>query len=116
VEGARRDAGIVVEEQFAPAVPVLGYDTFDEAVALANDSPFGLCASVWTGDAGLAGEAAGRLQAGTVFVNCHGLSAMDHRAPMGGWKQSGQGIELGPEGMAAFTRPKTVLTHPAAGR
>ena len=51
----------------------------------------------------------GRLQAGTVFVNNHGTSAMDHRAPFGGWKQSGYGLELGPEGMLAFTRPKTIL-------
>ncbi len=116
VEGAAPHDPIVTEEQFAPAVPVLGYDTFDEALALANDSPYGLCASVWTGDADLADDAAGRLRAGTVFVNCHGLAAMDHRAPMGGWKQSGHGLELGPEGMAAFTRPKTVLAHPAAGR
>ena len=56
---------------------------------------------------------AGRLQAGTVFVNAHGTSAMDHRAPFGGWKQSGYGVELGPEGMRAFTRPKTVLHFPA---
>jgi acyl-CoA reductase-like NAD-dependent aldehyde dehydrogenase len=57
---------------------------------------------------------AGRLQAGTVFVNAHGTSAMDHRAPFGGWKQSGYGLELGPEGMRAFTRPRTILRFPAS--
>jgi len=46
-------------------------------------------------------------------VNCHGMSAMDFRAPMGGWKESGFGVELGPEGMRAFTRPRTVLTGPS---
>ena len=56
---------------------------------------------------------AGRLEAGTVFVNNHGTAAMDHRAPFGGWKQSGYGLELGPEGMLAFTRPKTILAVPA---
>jgi acyl-CoA reductase-like NAD-dependent aldehyde dehydrogenase len=113
VEGAGDDASIVCDEQFAPALPVLGYRTLDEAVERANASPFGLCASIWTGDEALADDVSGRFQAGTVFVNAHGTSAMDHRAPFGGWKQSGYGVELGPEGMRAFTRPRTVLRFPA---
>ena len=114
VEEAGDDATIVREEQFAPALPVLGYRDVDEAFARANDSAFGLCASIWTGDEALAELAARRFQAGTVFVNNHGTAAMDHRAPFGGWKQSGYGVELGPEGMLAFTRPKTILAFPAA--
>jgi len=113
VEGADDDASIVCDEQFAPALPVLGYRTLHEAVDRANASPFGLCASIWTGDEAVADDVAGRFQAGTVFVNAHGTSAMDHRAPFGGWKQSGYGVELGPEGMRAFTRPRTVLRFPA---
>lgn len=113
VEGASEDASIVRDEQFGPALPVLGYRDLDEAVARGNDTEYGLCASVWTGDASLARDLAGRLQAGTVFVNNHGTAAMDHRAPFGGWKHSGFGVELGPEGMLAFTRPKTVLEFPA---
>jgi acyl-CoA reductase-like NAD-dependent aldehyde dehydrogenase len=106
------EARIVVEEQFAPALPVLGYRDLDHAVAMANDTDFGLCASVWSNDAELAASLASRLEAGTVFVNTHGMSAMDPSAPMGGWKSSGFGVELGPEGMRAFTRPQVVLTHP----
>jgi acyl-CoA reductase-like NAD-dependent aldehyde dehydrogenase len=113
VEGADDSASIVCDEQFAPALPVLGYRTLDEAVDRANASPFGLCASIWTGDEAVADDVAGRFQAGTVFVNAHGTSAMDHRAPFGGWKTSGYGVELGPEGMRAFTRPRTVLRFPA---
>jgi acyl-CoA reductase-like NAD-dependent aldehyde dehydrogenase len=113
VEGATDDASIVCDEQFAPALPVLGYRRIDEALERANDSAFGLCASIWTADDALADEMVGRLQAGTVFVNAHGTSAMDHRAPFGGWKQSGYGVELGPEGMRAFTHPRTVLRFPA---
>jgi acyl-CoA reductase-like NAD-dependent aldehyde dehydrogenase len=116
VEGAPDDAQIVCEEQFAPALPVLGYRDVDEAVRRANDSPYGLCASIWTADEELASSAAQRLEAGTVFVNNHGTAAMDHRAPFGGWKQSGYGLELGPEGMLAFTRPKTILQFPAPSR
>jgi acyl-CoA reductase-like NAD-dependent aldehyde dehydrogenase len=112
VVGAPDDASIVRDEQFAPALPVLGYGDVEEALARANDTEFGLCASVWTGDEALAADVAGRLEAGTVFVNGHGTSVMDHRAPFGGWKQSGFGLELGPEGMAAFTRLKTVLELP----
>jgi len=113
VEGAPDDARIVSEEQFAPALPVLGYRDIDEVVQRANDTPYGLCASIWTGDGDLARSVSGRLEAGTVFVNAHGTSAMDHRAPFGGWKASGFGAELGPEGMLAFTRAKTVLEFPA---
>jgi acyl-CoA reductase-like NAD-dependent aldehyde dehydrogenase len=116
VEGAPDDAQIVREEQFAPALPVIGYRDVDEAVRRANDSPYGLCASIWTGDESLAADVARRLEAGTVFVNNHGTAAMDHRAPFGGWKQSGYGLELGPEGMLAFTRPKTILQFPAPAR
>jgi acyl-CoA reductase-like NAD-dependent aldehyde dehydrogenase len=114
VEGAGDEASIVCDEQFAPALPVLGYRRLDHAVERANASPFGLCASIWTGDEARADDVAGRLQAGTVFVNAHGTSAMDHRAPFGGWKQSGYGLELGPEGMRAFTRPRTILRFPAS--
>ena len=114
VEGAADDDSIVCDEQFAPALPVLGYRTLDEAVERANATPFGLCASIWTADEAVADVVVGRLQAGTVFVNAHGTSAMDHRAPFGGWKQSGYGVELGPEGMRAFTRPRTVLRFPAS--
>src|SRR5579864_992356 len=88
VEGAPDDAQIVCEEQFAPALPVLGYGDIGDAVRRANDSPYGLCASIWTGDRELAVSLTRRLEAGTVFVNSHGTSAMDPRAPFGGWKHS----------------------------
>jgi acyl-CoA reductase-like NAD-dependent aldehyde dehydrogenase len=93
---------IVREEQFAPALPIIPYDALDDAVAAANDTAFGLCASVWSHDEALAGDVASRLAAGTVFVNAHGMSAIDMYAPMGGWKESGFGLELGTEGMQAF--------------
>lgn len=116
VVGAPDDTRIVADEQFGPALPVCGYRTLDEAFDRANDSTFGLCASIWTHDEQVAQRAADRLQAGTVFVNAHGTVAMDPRAPFGGWKQSGFGVELGPEGLAAFGRPKTVLHHGGTDR
>jgi acyl-CoA reductase-like NAD-dependent aldehyde dehydrogenase len=108
-------ARIVREEQFAPALPVIPYDDIEEAVDAANDTAFGLCASIWSNDAALAADVASRLSAGTVFVNAHGISAIDMYAPMGGWKQSGFGVELGPEGMQAFARQRVRVGRPAPG-
>ena len=110
------DSGIVRQEQFAPALPVIPYDDLDAAVDAANDTPFGLCASIWSNDDALAAAVASRLSAGTVFVNAHGISAIDMYAPMGGWKQSGFGVELGAEGMRAFARQRVRVRRPAPGR
>ena len=106
------EAGIVQLEQFAPALPVIPYDDVDQAVDAANDTAFGLCASVWSNDDALAADVASRLEAGTVFVNAHGLSAIDMYAPMGGWKQSGFGVELGTEGMQAFAHQRVRVRRP----
>jgi acyl-CoA reductase-like NAD-dependent aldehyde dehydrogenase len=99
-------SALVSEEQFAPALPLLSYQQLGDAVEAANATRFGLCASVWTRDQDLADRVAGRLSAGTVWTNAHGMAAMDHLAPMGGWGESGIGVEMGLEGMAAFTRPR----------
>lgn len=111
VAGAPPSAGIVGEEQFAPAVPVLPYRDLDDAVAQANATRFGLSASVWTPDAALAAALAARLEAGTVWVNHHGTAATDPRMPFGGWKQSGIGCQLGPEGVAEYTRLRAFTRH-----
>jgi acyl-CoA reductase-like NAD-dependent aldehyde dehydrogenase len=111
VEGASSASSIVREEQFAPAVPVLPYRRLEDAVAHANDTTFGLSASVWTKDADLAASLAARLEAGTVWVNHHGTGATDPRMPFGGWKQSGIGRELGPEGVAEYTRSRSLTRH-----
>ncbi len=101
-------ATLVVDEQFAPALPLLPYADFDQAIDAANATNFGLCASVWSADDQLTESAARRLDAGTVWTNAHGMGAMDHLAPMGGWGDSGLGTELGLEGMTAFTRPRVI--------
>lgn len=111
VEGAARDSGIVRHEQFAPALPVLPYRDLDDAIAQANDTHYGLSASVWTNDDELAARLARRLEAGTVWVNHHGPNATDPRVPFGGWKQSGIGRELGTEGVAAYTRARSITRH-----
>ncbi len=108
VDEPPEDSRIVVDEQFAPVLPIIGYRQLDDAIRLANATTFGLCASVWTNDAELAASVSHRLEAGTIFVNDHGMGAMDHLAPLGGWKASGFGAELGPEGMADLTRARVV--------
>jgi acyl-CoA reductase-like NAD-dependent aldehyde dehydrogenase len=111
VTGAGDEARIVSEEQFGPALPILGYRTLDEAVARANSTEYGLCSSVWTADEDRGLQVARRLEAGSTFINSHGLFSVDPRAPFGGYKQSGSGREMGLEGVLAFTQRHTVSTR-----
>lgn len=103
----RNDMDIAREEIFGPVLSVLGYEGEDEAVAIANDSPYGLQAYVFSSDARRAGRVAERLEAGTVLVN---RIAPDLLAPFGGVKQSGIGREFGVFGLEAFLEPKTITT------
>lgn len=93
---------VVTEEQFGPVIPILPFDTEEEAVAAANDTWAGLCASVWTADPQAATRVANQLVCGYVWVNDHGAPRLDLRAPFGGMKQSGMGREQGIEGVRAF--------------
>jgi acyl-CoA reductase-like NAD-dependent aldehyde dehydrogenase len=113
VTGLARDSALAREEQFGPVLPILGYDAIDDAVAAANDTEFGLTASVWTADDALADKVTGQLIAGTVSVNCHGMAAQDPRIPFGGVGQSGLGRELGADGIRAFTQPRGYVRQPA---
>ena len=99
----RDDLRIVTEEQFGPALPVLPYDDEEQAVARANDTWSGLCSSVWSADAEHAMRVASRLRTGVTFFNNHNATAVDERAPFGGFNQSGVGRELGREGLLEFT-------------
>jgi acyl-CoA reductase-like NAD-dependent aldehyde dehydrogenase len=99
----REDLRIVAEEQFGPALPVLPYDDEEEAVARANDTWSGLCSSVWSADTEHAMRVAARLRTGVTFFNNHNATAVDERAPFGGFNQSGVGRELGREGLLEFT-------------
>jgi len=94
---------IVSEEQFGPALPVIPYDDEEQAIAAANDTWSGLCSSVWSGDAEHAMAVARRLRTGVTFFNNHNATAVDERAPFGGFNQSGIGRELGREGLLDFT-------------
>ncbi|WP_040825803.1 aldehyde dehydrogenase family protein [Nocardia jiangxiensis] len=94
------------EEIFGPVVTILPFDDDDEAVALANDTTYGLAATAWTTNLGRAHRIAKRLQAGTVTLNCQ--LVFDHAVPFGGYKQSGWGHEFGREGVEAYMQTKSV--------
>ena len=93
---------IVREEQFGPALPIMPFDTEDEAIEKANDSRFGLCSSVWTTDRDRAVALSRRIEAGYTYLNAHGPAAQDGRGPFGGFKHSGIGRNLGYEGVIQF--------------
>jgi acyl-CoA reductase-like NAD-dependent aldehyde dehydrogenase len=101
---------VVTEEQFGPVIPVIGFDSEDEAVAMANDTWGGLCGSVWTADPESAKRVGSRLECGYVWVNDHGATRLDLRAPFGGMKQSGFGREQGIEGVRAFQDTRSIAT------
>ncbi|WP_322046554.1 aldehyde dehydrogenase family protein [Paraburkholderia sp. J67] len=96
---------IAREEIFGPVLTILPYDSEEEAIAIANDTEYGLAAYVWSGDAARARRVAGQLRAGTVGVN--GANA-DPGAPFGGYKRSGNGRELGVHGLAEYLEFKSI--------
>lgn len=100
------DNPLVAEEQFGPALPIIKYSTIDEAVAKANGLDVGLGASVWSSDLATARKVAFRLEAGTVWINSHGM--VNPVIPFGGSKQSGYGLEFGVEGLKALGIPQVI--------
>ncbi|WP_211196000.1 aldehyde dehydrogenase family protein [Agromyces sp. H66] len=101
---------VVTQEQFGPVIPIIPFDTEEEAVAAANDTWAGLCGSVWTADPAAAQRVGSQLVCGYVWVNDHGATRLDLRAPFGGMKQSGFGREQGIEGIRAFQDTRSIAT------
>ncbi|MCF8571301.1 aldehyde dehydrogenase [Gordonia sp. HY002] len=105
VDNVTNDMRIAQEEVFGPVISVITYKDEDDAVAIANDSQYGLAGAVYSADADHAYEIAKRIRTGTVNVNG---GVVDFTVPFGGYKQSGVGREGGPEGLEEFFETKTV--------
>ncbi|MEJ2129612.1 MAG: aldehyde dehydrogenase family protein [Woeseiaceae bacterium] len=101
------DATVCREEIFGPVVVAQRFDDLDEVARFANDTEFGLAASVWTRDVSNMHGLAARIKSGTVWGNCHAV--IDPALPFGGFKQSGFGREQGRQGVEAYTELKSVI-------
>jgi aldehyde dehydrogenase (NAD+) len=106
--GVRNDMRIAQEEIFGPVLCVIRYETVSDAINIANDTAYGLAASVWSRDLQEAQEVARAIRAGTVWINDHHL--INAKAPFGGYKDSGIGRELGPQALEPYTEVKHIHT------
>ncbi|RVX67768.1 hypothetical protein B0A52_07696 [Exophiala mesophila] len=107
IDRPKEDSRIVVEEPFGPIVPLLTFSSDEEAIHKANNTQYGLGASVWSGNIERANRIAQRLQAGNVWVNGH--SELDARVPFGGHKESGIGVEFGISGLKSYCNSQTLF-------
>lgn len=106
VTSVRPEMRLMREEIFGPVVAVTPFDDVEEAIAFANDSPYGLAGSVWTENLSAAHRLAARVKAGTIWINCH--SYFSPELPKGGHRQSGWGYENGAPGLDNYLETKTV--------
>ena len=96
---------IAREEIFGPVLSIIPYDTEEEAIEIANDTPYGLAGAVWSGDPARAEKVARQLRTGQVDING---GAFNPSAPFGGYKQSGIGRERGRYGLEEFVETKSM--------
>lgn len=103
----REDMRVVREEIFGPVVVAMPYEDLDEVARRANDTPYGLAASIWSNDLSRVHRLIPKIKAGTVWVNCHNI--LDNSMPFGGYKQSGIGREMGRAVLDLYTESKSVV-------
>jgi phenylacetaldehyde dehydrogenase len=105
----RPDMRVVREEIFGPVVVAAPFQTLDDIAQVANDTPYGLGAGIWTKDISKAHLLAKKIRAGTVWINCYNV--FDAALPFGGYKQSGWGREMGHQVLEAYTEVKSVCAQ-----
>ncbi|TDT31211.1 betaine-aldehyde dehydrogenase [Naumannella halotolerans] len=106
LDQVKRGMSVVTDEAFGPVVTVETFTTEEEAIAIANDTFYGLAGAVWSGDAGRSQRVAGKLRHGTIWINDY--HPYLPQAEWGGYKQSGFGRELGPTGLAEYVETKHI--------
>lgn len=106
IADAEAGSSIMQEEVFGPVLVVTPFDDFDEVVRAANNSPYGLAAGIWTEGLSNATRLAGRIKAGTIWINSHAM--YDASLPIGGMKQSGFGRDSGQVALENYLDLKTV--------
>jgi acyl-CoA reductase-like NAD-dependent aldehyde dehydrogenase len=99
----------MTEETFGPTLPVMKVADAEEAIRMANDSPYGLSASVFTKDAARGEAIASQIEAGAVCINDAAINYLALELPMGGWKESGLGVRHGAGGIRKYTRTQALL-------
>lgn len=110
------DMDIMREETFGPVLPVMPVEDADEAVRLANDSPYGLSASVWSRNRRRAEAVAKRLNVGAVNINSVMMNVFQFPVPHAGWLESGVGARAGDHGVLKYTRPQALVSDRFAGK
>lgn len=105
--GSSQSLRVVQEEIFGPVVVALPYDNLDEVAAWANDTPYGLGASIWSNNLSKVQRLIPKIKAGTVWVNCH--SMLDSSMPFGGYKLSGFGRDMGRDSLDGYLETQSVF-------
>ncbi len=113
LENVTNDMKVAQEEIFGPVLSVIKFSDCERALAIANDSPYGLASCIWTKDLAKAERVAKQLQTGTVWINTYG--GFYNAASFGGYKQSGFGRELGHEGLLEYMQSKHICTDQTPG-
>ncbi len=109
IANTRPEMSIVKEEIFGPVVVSAAFHDLDDVIAVANNTRYGLGAGIWTQDISKPHLLAGKLKAGTVYVNCYNI--FDAALPFGGYKESGWGREMGHEALTEYTEIKSVCAQ-----
>ncbi|MAW79280.1 MAG: aldehyde dehydrogenase [Parvularcula sp.] len=109
IDNPPEDSRVVTEEAFGPVLPLLKFRDTEDVIRRANDTEYGLAASIWSADADRARKIAQRIEAGTVWIN--EIHTFSPHVAFGGHKQSGIGIENSLHGLAEYTNSKTIVTN-----